>query len=76
MNINLNAFASAKTPIMLSGYHYWNFEACQESQDLNAHYAQFHASRFVATDSHLIPTGELRTVDNTPMDFERRNLLV
>ena len=56
---------------MLSGHHFWNFEAYQESQDLNAHYAQFHASRYVATDGNLIPTGELRTVDNTPMDFRK-----
>lgn len=70
-NININAVASAETPIMLSGHHYWNLEAYQESQDLNAHYAQFHASRFVATDGNLIPTGELRTVDNTPMDFRK-----
>lgn len=70
-NININAVASAETPIMLSGHHYWNLEAYQESQDLNAHYAQFHASRFVATDGNLIPTGELRTVNNTPMDFRK-----
>jgi aldose 1-epimerase len=70
-NININAVASAETPIMLSGHHYWNLEAYQESQDLNAHYAQFHASRFVATDGNLIPTGELRIVDNTSMDFRK-----
>lgn len=70
-NININAVASAETPIMLTGHHYWNFEAYQESQDLNAHYVQFYSSRFVATDGNLIPTGELRSVDNTPMDFRK-----
>lgn len=70
-NININAVASAETPIMLSTHHYWNLESYQESQDLKAHYVQFHASRFVATDGNLIPTGELRTVDNTPMDFRK-----
>ena len=70
-NININAVASAKTPIMLTGHHYWNLEAYQESQDLNAHYAQSHDFRFVATDGNLIPTGELRTVGNTPMDFRK-----
>lgn len=56
---------------MLTGHHYWNLEAYQESQDLNAHYAQSHDFRFVATDGNLIPTGELRTVGNTPMDFRK-----
>jgi len=55
--------------------HYWNFEAYQESQDLDAHYAQFHASRFVATDGKSIPTGELRAVDNTPMDFRKAKFI-
>lgn len=54
---------------MLTGHYYWNLEAYQESQDLNEHYAQSNDFRFVATDGNLIPTGELRTVDNTPMDF-------
>ena len=70
-NININAVASAETPIMIIGHHYWNLEAYQESQDLNAHYVQSNVSRFVATDGSLIPTGELRTVDNTPMDFRK-----
>ena len=56
---------------MLTGHYYWNLEAYQESQDLNAHYVQCNASKFVATDGNLIPTGELLTVDNTPIDFRK-----
>ncbi|KAF9569343.1 galactose mutarotase-like protein [Agrocybe pediades] len=70
-NINIHAVASAKTPIMLSGHHYWNLEAYQESQDLNGHIAQFQASKFVATDGNLIPTGKLTSVAGTAMDFRK-----
>ncbi|KAF8161157.1 galactose mutarotase-like domain-containing protein [Crassisporium funariophilum] len=69
--ISINAVASAKTPIMLSGHHYWNFEAYQESQDLNGHFAQFQSSKFVATDGQLIPNGTLLNVNNSPMDFRK-----
>jgi aldose 1-epimerase len=67
----MNAVATEKTPIMLSGHHYWNLEAYQESQDLVGHHAQFQSSKFVATDGHLIPTGQLRDVQNTPLDFRK-----
>jgi galactose mutarotase-like enzyme len=67
----MKATADAKTPIMLSGHHYWNLEAYQESQDLIGHHAQFAASRVVAGDSILIPTGELWNVTNTPLDFSK-----
>ncbi|KDR83600.1 hypothetical protein GALMADRAFT_235867 [Galerina marginata CBS 339.88] len=69
--ISIHASASAKTPIMLSGHHYWNLEAYQESQDLDSHFAQFQASKFVATDGHLIPNGQLTKVAGTPMDFRK-----
>lgn len=54
---------------MLSGHHYWNFEAYQETQDLVGHHAQFGASKFVATDGQLIPNGQLTHVSGTPLDF-------
>ncbi|TFK75769.1 galactose mutarotase-like protein [Pluteus cervinus] len=67
--VSMIARASEKTPIMLSGHHYWNLEAFQETQDLSGHHAQFMASKYIATDGKLIPTGELADVNNTPMDF-------
>ncbi|KDR81433.1 hypothetical protein GALMADRAFT_239324 [Galerina marginata CBS 339.88] len=68
--ISIHATASAKTPIMLTGHHYWNLEAYQESQDLIGHFSKFKASKFVATDGNLIPTGQLSHVSETPMNFK------
>ncbi|KAG6833900.1 hypothetical protein H0H87_007911 [Tephrocybe sp. NHM501043] len=56
---------------MLSGHHYWNLEAYQETQDLVGHHAQFQASKFVTTDGDLIPSGQLSDVTGTPMDFRK-----
>jgi len=69
--ISIHATASELTPIMLSGHHYWNLEAYQETQDLVGHIAQFDASHFIATDGNLIPTGQLTPVQGTPMDFRK-----
>ncbi|KAJ7368453.1 galactose mutarotase-like protein [Mycena albidolilacea] len=69
--ISMHATATELTPIMLSGHHYWNLEAYQETQDLVGHYAQFDSSKFIATTGTLIPTGELTPVDGTAMDFRK-----
>jgi len=69
--ISMNSIANALTPIMLSGHHYWNLEAYQETQDLNGHIAEFEASRIIATNGQLIPNGELTPVQGTPLDFRK-----
>lgn len=67
--ISMNAIATAETPIMLSGHHFWNLEGYTGNDDLVDHYAQFNASQVIATDSILIPTGELIDVTDTALDF-------
>ena len=67
--ITMHATATEKTPIMLSGHHYWNLEAYQETQDLVGHQAEFASSKVIATDGQLIPTGELLDVEGTALDF-------
>lgn len=67
--ISIDAIATAETPIMLSGHHYWNLDAYQDSEDLVDHVAQFNASQVIATDGQLIPNGSLIDVAGTPLDF-------
>ncbi|KAJ7781090.1 galactose mutarotase-like domain-containing protein [Mycena metata] len=69
--ISMHSTATELTPIMLSGHHYWNLEAYEESQDLNSHIVQAEASRWVATNGLLIPTGKLNSVEGTPLDFRK-----
>jgi aldose 1-epimerase len=68
-DITMRALADQETPIMLSGHHYWNFEAYKETQDLIGTFARFNSSKYVATDGILIPTGKLNSVKDTPLDF-------
>ncbi|TDL29404.1 galactose mutarotase-like protein [Rickenella mellea] len=70
-NIHLLATATAKTPIMLTGHHFWNLEAYQETQDLDGHFAQFDSSRVVDTDGILVPNGRLIQTKGTPLDFSK-----
>jgi len=70
----LKAVADKKTPILLSGHHFWNFEAYEESQDLIGHFAQIKSSRAIEVDSILIPTGNLLDITKdpyTPLDFRQ-----
>ncbi|KAJ7765020.1 galactose mutarotase-like domain-containing protein [Mycena maculata] len=73
--ISMQSVAEALTPIMLSGHHYWNLEAYQETQDLSGHFAQFDASRIIATDGALIPNGNLTPTAGTPLDFSKAKSL-
>ncbi|KAF8195730.1 galactose mutarotase-like domain-containing protein [Mycena galopus ATCC 62051] len=67
--ISMFATADALTPIMLSCHQYWNLEAYQETQDLDGHYAQFEASKYIGTNGLLIPDGQILPVEGTPLDF-------
>jgi hypothetical protein len=52
-----------------------NLEAYEESQDLVHHFTEFKASRIIATDGILIPTGNLTDIRNTPADFHKSKSL-
>ncbi|TDL30003.1 galactose mutarotase-like protein [Rickenella mellea] len=68
-NIHISATATKKTPVMLSGHHYWNLEAYQETQNLDGHFAQFQSSRVIDTDGILVPNGKFIQTKGTPLDF-------
>lgn len=67
----MHATATEQTPIMLSCHHYWNFEAYQETQTLDDHFAQFPAHQVIGADGILIPDGSLVNVTGTPLDFRK-----
>ncbi|KII95246.1 hypothetical protein PLICRDRAFT_48209 [Plicaturopsis crispa FD-325 SS-3] len=70
-NITIHATASEETPILLSGHHYWNLEAYQETQDLSGHFAQFNSSRILGIDSLEVPNGTIIDVNGTAADFRQ-----
>lgn len=70
-NIELNATATKRTPILLSSHVYWNLAAFNETQSTLDYVLHMpYADQYVETDTILIPTGPLPSVDNTPYDFQ------
>ena len=66
--IDYEATADKATPINLSQHSYFNL-AGEGTSDILNHEVMLNADRFTPVDKNLIPTGELRPVKGTPMDF-------
>lgn len=61
---------SAGTPLNLTNHSYFNLTG-EGSRTVLDHMVTINADRFTPSDSELIPTGELRDVAGTPMDFRQ-----
>lgn len=73
-NNELSWYAKATTDqptaINLINHTYWNLSGDFDSP-ITDHTIQIHADYFLPTNSGMIPTGEIRPVIDTPMDFTR-----
>ena len=66
--IDYEATTDKATPINLSQHSYFNL-AGEGTSDILNHEIMINADRFTPVDKNLIPTGELRAVKGTPLDF-------
>ncbi|MCP5535692.1 MAG: galactose mutarotase [Akkermansiaceae bacterium] len=62
------------TPVNLVNHTYWNLSGHLDSP-VTDHQIQIHADYFLPTNAGMIPTGEIRSVTDTPMDFTRPQLI-
>ncbi|MEA3212644.1 MAG: aldose 1-epimerase [Chthoniobacter sp.] len=68
LRIAYEATTDRPTVVNLTNHTYWNLAG---RGDILAHELQLHASRVTVVDSDLIPTGELRAVAGTALDFSK-----
>ena len=66
LRIDYSATTDAPTVLNLTNHAYWNLG---DSPDVLGHVLRLNASRYTVVDAGSIPTGELRAVAGTPMDF-------
>ncbi len=70
LHIDYSAVTDKPTVVNLTSHTYWNL-AGEGSGDILNHQLMLNTSTFTPVDSGLITTGEIRTVENTPMDFRK-----
>jgi aldose 1-epimerase len=70
LRIEYSATTDKPTVLNLTNHAYFNL-AGQGQGDILNHQLTLHASRFTPVDRNLIPTGELKSVEATPLDFRK-----
>lgn len=66
LDIRLAAKSDAPTIVNLATHSYFNLDG---GADIFDHRLEIPAGHYLPVDAHLIPTGEIASVDSTPFDF-------
>jgi aldose 1-epimerase len=68
LTVDYRASTDAPTVVNLTNHAYWNL-AGDGAGSIEDHVLTVFAERYAPIDAGLLPTGELATVDGTPLDF-------
>jgi aldose 1-epimerase len=70
--IDYHATTDRATPLNMTQHSYFNLHAAGDVLD---HELTIDSSKFLEIDSEILPTGNIRSVDDTPLDFRRPRLI-
>ena len=75
LKLEMEAQTDQPTPINLINHSYWNLAGHNSSHQILDQFLMINADQYTPTDQEGIPTGELKSVQNTPYDFTKSQLL-
>lgn len=74
LEVAWEARADRPSIVNLSNHAYWNLKGAGRG-DIKDHLVTLDAERYIPSDAELIPTGEIRSVAETPYDFRKPKVI-
>lgn len=75
LSVHYRATTDTPTVINLSNHAYWNLGGEGAEYGAMSHLLTIHGDHFLPVDAEIIPTGEIRDVEDTPFDFRRPKVI-
>ena len=74
ITVDFEAYTDKETILNLTQHSYFNLSG-DFSKDILGEVLTIHAEKYLPVDATLIPTGEIRPVENTPFDFRQPKVI-